>query len=418
MRSTSPIRFALAALALALPLQAAHAESDEPVPFDLECTFTCDAGGFEINVYQHETLSQYVLQLMPTNEVYYTDFASATSGATFIGSQNVAGSDYSDLYCEQSGEYINGNVYENTSSSSWNSHTTPPLNGLLNPCGQADINQIAAYTESPQLDVPEFCTDVGCAGPPSGVISFTDPDDDYPDSVEVTFTYCWDEGAGELYPCEGTSADDGSSGGGVPEGDLCWDQFMGYQPCEYAFEDADTQAEAVDPVDPSDFNTATLHVETAPPVGGSCTVDATFTVQADWSPTADEVDLVDIYWANGFVPDAYGATDADVDFVDVQGGLYSTTFEGSRVQPRGDGRTPDTFSGFASMDYLYVNCECAELVGDFDGDGAEHLDLIELLSAIGTFSAEHDLDGDEVVASDLIASSAPARSATADCCTG
>lgn len=413
MRTAHSVVLSLAALTLSVPIRAAHADSDDPsesASFYKECTYTCEAGGFTIDVYQHETMSQHILQLLPTAEVYYTDSVDAQGDATYIGSQNVAGSEYSDLYCEPSGLYINGDVYENTSDSEWSSHTTAPLNATTNPCGDATIDhvlqQVEAYTTSPQWDVPQSCEDVGCLGPASGVISHTDPDDDYSESDEIGFTYCWDEDAGELYPCDegDTTAGDGG-GGGQPDADLCWDTATSeYLPCEYTLEDA------VDEADPDSYTSATLVVDAAPPVGGTCTVDVTFTVQADWSPTDPEVDLVDIYQASAATPDALEATDTDVSYVDVTGGLhvYTSTFEvaisedGHEVT--GGYADASVASGITVMESTFIPCECVPLAGDITGDGSVGTsDLMALLAGFGTKNAAYDLDGNgDVGMSDLL----------------
>jgi hypothetical protein len=414
MRTPSPVVLSLAALALSVSVRAAHADSDEPSEFYKECTFTCEANGFAIDVYQHETMAQHILQLSPSGEVYYTDFANSQDGATLVGSQNVAGSEYSDLYCEPSGLYINGDVYENVGSSEWNSHTTPPLNASTNPCGQATINQVLQqvedYTMSPQWDVPAACTDLGCLGPESGVISYTDPDDDYSESDEVGFTYCWDEDAEELYFCDDSSIADESGGGGQPEVDLCWDSGMNsYLPCEYTLEDGGEEG-TTGGADPDSYSSATLVVDVARPLDGTCTVDATFTVQADWSPTDLEVDMIDIYQASAGTPDAIEATSADVAFVDVTGGLhiYTTTFEVPLAEDdhevMGGYEDASLASGIAVMDSAYVSCACAPLAGDISGDGyVGTSDLMALLAGFGTRNAAYDLDRDgRVGTSDLL----------------
>lgn len=212
------LRTATATVALALSATAIADDDVDDVELELYCSYTCAGGGFDIHVYQHPTLTQYSMRLDPTWEVTYSDWQGASNNATYLGSQNVAGSDYNDLYCEPDGLYINGDVYENYESSTWNSHTTGLLNGE-NPCAAGGtinhaLDLIDMYTTSPWQEVPEFCEDVGCAGPPSGIVDHTDPMDNYnwyngdaPCQFWIPEMGCLDdqsanEGEGQQDPCD------------------------------------------------------------------------------------------------------------------------------------------------------------------------------------------------------------------------
>lgn len=230
---SATLRTATATVALALSATAIADDDVDDVELELYCSYTCAAGGFDIHVYQHPTLNQYSMALDPTWEVTYSGWQGASNNATYLGSQNVAGSAYSDLYCEPDGLYINGDVYESYENSNWTSHTTGLLNGE-NPCAAGGtinhaLDLIDMYTTSPSwAEVPEFCEDVGCAGPPSGIVDHTDPMDDYD----------WYNGDA---PCQfwtpelGCLDDQSSNEGGGQQTDQCWDsalQQMG--PCESA----------------------------------------------------------------------------------------------------------------------------------------------------------------------------------------
>ena len=385
----------------------------------LACTYSCASNGFEIHVYQHNQLAQHILQLQPAPVVYFTDFANAIDGATYLGDQNVGGSSYSDLYCDQAGNYLNGSVYQNEELSQWNSHTTPLLHVSGTPCGQASINdllgQIADYTNSPQHDVPEACTDLGCSSLPSAVNDPSPVEHGDPDDVGVQFEYCYDEVSEELYPCEhGEVADDDQDGGQLT-GNECFDALTNtWGPCLADFESndgSDQQAEdsTIEPeVDASNYNGASLDVSVLPPNNGTCTVEATMMVQAPWTPYGPESELLDLYWSHGDTPDVIDGLDATVSYLSVAGGLhvYHSTFEVpvSDLQHSVWGFSDDELSEDAVIAQQFIQCQCAPLVGDFDGNGnVGTSDLIGLLSAHGTNQPQFDLDGDGIVGtSDLI----------------
>lgn len=412
----------LGALALAGTTGIAHAESDEPVEMTLACTYTCAANGFKVNVYQHNDLAQHVLQLLPAPVVYFSDFPNAVDGATYIGEQNVGGSSFSNLYCDQAGYYLNGSVYQNEVMSEWNSHTTPPLHVSDSPCGQTLngasplnflLGQIQSYTTSPQWPVPEVCTDLGCASIPAALQHSPDYDNvdesDDGDDVGVVMEYCYDPVTEELYPCEHSGEADTGSGDGGPDSQPdaeCFNAMTNsWGPCLHALGeggDSDTAEDTF--IDASDYNSASLEVTVLPPTNGTCTVQATMTVQASWGGNSEEANAIDLYSVDAAQPGELAALYADVSYVSVVGGLhiYDTTFE----VPVADGLhsvvgafPADTPSGFHTLSNHAIQCQCAPLVGDFDGNGSVGTsDLMQLLTALGSFNTTYDLDGDGVVA--------------------
>ena len=81
--------------------------------------------------------------------------------------------------------------------------------------------------------------------------------------------------------------------------------------------------------DASDYNSASLEVTVLPPTNGTCTVQATMTVQASWGANSEEANAIDLYSVDASQPGELDALYADVSYVSVVGGLhiYDTTFE-------------------------------------------------------------------------------------------
>ena len=118
----------------------------------------------------------------------------------------------------------------------------------------------------------------------------------------------------------------------------------------------------------------------------------------------EEANAIDLYSVDAAQPGELAALYADVSYVSVVGGLhiYDTTFE----VPVADGLhsvvgafPADMPSGFHTLSNHAIQCQCAPLVGDFDSNGTVGTsDLMQLLTALGSFNATYDLDGDGVVA--------------------
>ena len=80
--------------------------------------------------------------------------------------------------------------------------------------------------------------------------------------------------------------------------------------------------------------------------------------------------------------------------------IYDTTFE----VPVADGLhavvgVPADAQRLSHAHQSRYQCQCAPLVGDFDSNGTVGTsDLMQLLTAIGSFNSAYDLDGDGAVA--------------------
>ena len=200
------VRVSFITLLGALPSLALAKDSNEPeVPFSEACSYTCTSGGWELIVYEADDIQAWKMVMMPTQATFYS--------SVIIGSQWEYVTTQTDVsaggYCDMGGYYIYGDVYLVSQIGQWNSHSTNQLNGY-SPCTEAGgytsiedwLDTLAAYTTSPQWDVPQYCTDIDCLIP-EGV--------DHEEVDHEPFTYT--DASNEVKDFDFLDGDDGQQGG-------------------------------------------------------------------------------------------------------------------------------------------------------------------------------------------------------------